>query len=433
MGKVYVRKTLLRKIALLYFVMNAVSISMFLLFLNSNQLDLVTENTQFRAKSLIHSLLGQVESMGEANQQELLKTISPILSEFLLMNTKGEILGRSELSVDVPRDLQTSIRKAITQSEFSRTRYYLDLNSSKFRLQFFIPLTNYGFEGLILYTPVSMTELGTRFKQLRQLLIIGVIVLTLLHLVFALILSKMIVVPIKKLDRATQRVAQGNFEQKVKINSQDEIGSLGRGFNKMQDMLRLSFKKVNEEKLQIERMAVTDELTQLYNRRFLFNWVQKEVNRLERYSEITLGLLMLDVDHFKKINDIHGHEAGDVALKHVADVFRNQSRQSDVVARYGGEEFVILLPSTDLAGSMHYAEQIRETLENTPCEVNRNVSLNLTISIGVSEYQYLKSRFQNVTVSDFLKSADASLYKAKKGGRNQVYSVERLLSKSGEE
>lgn len=429
MRNVFVRKTLLRKIALLYFVMNAVSISMFLLFLNSNQLDLVTENTRFRAKSLISSVLLQVETLDTNDRQALVQTISPVLPQFLLMNVDGEVVGESAVKATPPADRANSIRKALTQAEFSRSRYYLDLNSSKFRLQFYIPLQEYGFENLILYTPISMTELGNRFKQLRQLLIVGVIVLTILHLIFALILSQMIVVPIRLLARATKRVAGGNFEQKVKIKSQDEIGALGRGFNKMQDMLRLSFKKINEEKLQIEKMAVTDELTQIFNRRFLFNWVQKETTRLDRYAEINLGLLMLDIDHFKRINDTHGHEAGDIALKHVANIFREQSRQSDVVARYGGEEFVILLPSTDLAGSLHYAEQIRQTLESTPCVVNQDTSLELTISIGVSEYQFIKKRFERVSVSEFLKSADASLYKAKKGGRNMVYSIENLLKK----
>jgi len=126
--------------------------------------------------------------------------------------------------------------------------------------------------------------------------------------------------------------------------------------------------------------------------------------------------LMFDIDHFKKINDVHGHLAGDFVLKELARIVQGRIRRDEVFARYGGEEFAIVLPETNLEGAGALAEGLREKVEQSRF-VFQNESIKVTISIGVSTLTE-----QDKTSLDLIRAADAKLYEAKRGGRNRVVS-----------
>lgn len=163
----------------------------------------------------------------------------------------------------------------------------------------------------------------------------------------------------------------------------------------------------------LERLATTDALTELWNRAYFMGTIRKEMERARRYGE-PFSLLMLDLDHFKRVNDTRGHAAGDAALRHVAAIFRKSLRQTDIAGRVGGEEFSILLPHTDLAAALVMAERLRSTIENTPADYN-GTEIPLTSSIGVAVYD------REIADEDALMLlADEALYAAKKGGRNRV-------------
>ncbi|HKX41377.1 MAG TPA: GGDEF domain-containing protein [Burkholderiaceae bacterium] len=166
---------------------------------------------------------------------------------------------------------------------------------------------------------------------------------------------------------------------------------------------------------QLQHLSERDALTGLLNRRALAPLLQREVGRLRRYGE-TYSLLMIDVDHFKNINDQHGHAAGDAALRKLADVLRGAAREVDHVARLGGEEFCILLPHADLDGAMHLAERVHVAVCDTAWdEFDRPV----TISVGVAVAQSPDEPPQAV-----LARADQALYRAKQAGRNQIVLAE---------
>ncbi|MFY8272729.1 diguanylate cyclase [Pseudoalteromonas sp. SSDWG2] len=164
---------------------------------------------------------------------------------------------------------------------------------------------------------------------------------------------------------------------------------------------------------QLEVISRTDELTKLPNRRFIEESLAKELKRLER-SAGNGTLLILDVDYFKKINDTYGHSAGDKALRHVASVLRSTLRESDMVGRYGGEEFIISLFDTDVDGAKIFAERLRQKIEDTEIVVDGK-NITMTISIGMAQYHSNYSQYEQ-----WVKAADAALYEAKQGGRNQV-------------
>ncbi|WP_027179701.1 sensor domain-containing diguanylate cyclase [Maridesulfovibrio bastinii] len=170
-------------------------------------------------------------------------------------------------------------------------------------------------------------------------------------------------------------------------------------------------RKEAEEKL--IRLATTDSLTGLVNRRVFMEKSQAELERAKRYNH-PLSMMMLDIDHFKRVNDTYGHDAGDDVLQGLANVVLGVLRQVDCFARIGGEEFAVLLPDTDQDGAVNVAERVREAVEKTSI-VSRSGELFITISIGVST---LSGNIDDL--ERMLKTADVALYASKRNGRNMV-------------
>ncbi len=162
----------------------------------------------------------------------------------------------------------------------------------------------------------------------------------------------------------------------------------------------------------LAELAMRDVLTSAYNRRFFDRRFVEELDRARRYGH-SLGLVILDLDHFKAVNDGFGHQFGDEALKSVASVCGKIVRTTDILARYGGEEFCLLLPETSLPDSTALAERIRSAVERSPVKAFGRCA-DLTISAGVAASR------QGEGPDDLLRRADSALYAAKNGGRNRV-------------
>jgi diguanylate cyclase (GGDEF)-like protein len=164
----------------------------------------------------------------------------------------------------------------------------------------------------------------------------------------------------------------------------------------------------------LRMQSVRDPLTGLYNRRYMEESLERELHRASRKNS-TVGLMMLDVDHFKRFNDTFGHEAGDSVLRMLGDLFRRQFRGEDVVCRYGGEEFTIILPEASLEGTHQRAAQLCEAAKRDVAQLRGQALEPVTLSIGVSSFP------ANGTTGDaLLRAADAALYRAKQEGRDRV-------------
>jgi two-component system cell cycle response regulator len=169
--------------------------------------------------------------------------------------------------------------------------------------------------------------------------------------------------------------------------------------------------KYHEE---IYRMTIVDGLTQIHNKRYLFEALDKELIRARRYDR-QLSLLIFDIDYFKNINDQYGHLAGDHVLRELARIVQERIRRDEVFARYGGEEFVIVLPETGTHGALVFAERMRQRIQQFPCG-DATMPVRVTVSIGVASFPDPKI----VSPETFLATADAALYRAKADGRNLV-------------
>ncbi|MGO1750704.1 MAG: diguanylate cyclase [Marinobacter sp.] len=164
---------------------------------------------------------------------------------------------------------------------------------------------------------------------------------------------------------------------------------------------------------QLAKLSMTDRLTGLLNRGTWENLVDAEFERFRRYGQAT-SLVMFDIDFFKKVNDNHGHLAGDEVIKHTADTARSNLRQSDSIGRYGGEEFGIVLPETDAEGARIICERIRETIEQSVVQTSA-APVRYTVSVGIAQ---LTDKPKNHM--KWMQQADEALYAAKKNGRNCV-------------
>jgi diguanylate cyclase (GGDEF)-like protein len=169
---------------------------------------------------------------------------------------------------------------------------------------------------------------------------------------------------------------------------------------------KVKLQALNKE---LEQLSNTDTLTGIANRRSLNHALEKEIARAHRYQS-TFSAIMLDVDHFKAINDNYGHCAGDHVLLRIAELIEDTIRANDLAGRWGGEEFLILCPETDQNGALQLAETIRKKIQSQ----DFGIKLRITASLGVAEYR------DSFSQEELIKTVDTALYDAKKSGRNQV-------------
>lgn len=169
--------------------------------------------------------------------------------------------------------------------------------------------------------------------------------------------------------------------------------------------------KADQEKL--ERLANLDSLTGLYNRRVILDRLNERIKYVRRYGE-ELSLIMLDIDHFKKVNDQYGHLIGDGVLEGIAVLVQRNIRDTDVVGRYGGEEFIIILLKTGLSSALGVAERIRKAIQGAEMKDSEGNVFSVTVSEGVSSYKPAEDE------RSLISRADDALYRAKENGRNRV-------------
>jgi len=166
---------------------------------------------------------------------------------------------------------------------------------------------------------------------------------------------------------------------------------------------------------EIEKIAITDALTEVYTRRYILERLKEELGRSKAHK-INISFLMLDVDYFKNINDEYGHLTGDQVLREMGEIIRNNIREIDIAGRYGGEEFCVVLPDTDREGSYYAAERIRQATEIALIKAYDAV-VNVTLSVGTATFPE-----DGIKVDEIIDKADWALYRAKKQGRNRVCS-----------
>jgi diguanylate cyclase (GGDEF)-like protein len=252
-------------------------------------------------------------------------------------------------------------------------------------------------------------EAYAQVTQLRNSAFILVSVLLVVVGAIAYLLGSVIVRPLVRLTAGAGAVAAGDLTVDLPVGGRGEVGYLTQVFNEMVGRLRKTMQDLDARNRELERLAVTDLLTGLHNRRHLLEAFDEEIRRADR-NERPFCVLMIDVDGFKRYNDTHGHPAGDEVLRGMGKVIPEATRDLDVVARYGGEEFIVLLPSCELANAVIAGERIRARLA---CE--SFAGRTVTIRVGAAAFP-----MHGDSAAAVIAAADEALYEAKRLGRDQV-------------
>lgn len=236
----------------------------------------------------------------------------------------------------------------------------------------------------------------------------------------AYVLSLSLVRPLDRLTGGAAKVAAGDLEVDIPVRGHSEVGYLTEVFNDMVARLRQGREELaainetlREKNQELHEISITDSLTGLYNRKHLMETLDTEIARSQRHSH-SFALLVIDIDHFKRYNDTHGHLAGDEVLSRLASVFRNSIRGCDYAARYGGEEFIIILPEIGPDEGVQAAERIRNRVAEESFGGDGD-SINVTVSVGVASYPAHGEDPETI-----IRNADAALYEAKELGRDRV-------------
>jgi len=302
-----------------------------------------------------------------------------------------------------------------------------------------------GFDWYVVFS-VEEDRLNESARRLRNRLLATATVFALVAMVVISLMVARFLAPIRDLSRAVARITGGDLDAVCEVRGNDEVSRLAAAFNSMVARLReyihdLDLKvrertreldeknrslaeeirmrqKAQEELAQANRklmdLSVRDPLTGLFNRRYMEETLAREFAKSKRTGN-PCGVIMLDVDFFKKFNDTYGHEAGDLVLKTLADTLRGRVRGEDVVCRYGGEEFIIILPEISRDMARLRAEELRKAVAGEMRIVHDSTELKVTISLGVALFPEHGDDPDMV-----VGAADQALYASKESGRNRV-------------
>ena len=276
---------------------------------------------------------------------------------------------------------------------------------------------------VIIVAELDRASVYSTWIELRNMFLALAGALILIVAAVAFQMGRSIVAPLQRLIRAADRIAGGDLDVRLSATGNDELGRLTQVFDQMADKLRQSHAEImatNEAMQQqnqvLETLSITDSLTGLYNRNKLDAILTDELARFKR-TQRRFALLMLDIDHFKKLNDTYGHLTGDEVLRNVARILAQSIRSIDYAARYGGDELIIILVETSTDQAEKTAERIRSQVEGAQYSPN-GATIAVTVSIGIVQCQP-----DDMTPTSVLSRADKALYQAKQAGRNQAYSA----------
>lgn len=281
--------------------------------------------------------------------------------------------------------------------------------------------------GLTIVAERDRAEVYSAWIELRNMFLALVGSLVLIVAAVAFRMGRSIVGPLQRLIRAADRIAAGDLDVQLAATRNDELGRLTMVFNQMADRLRRSHAEImatnqamQQQNQMLAALSVTDSLTGLYNRSKLDAILIDELARFNR-TQRPFSLLMLDIDHFKTLNDTYGHVTGDEMLAAVAQILLQSVRSIDYAARYGGDEFIIILVETPADMARKTAERIRSQVENMRYSVD-GTTISVTVSVGIVQCQR-----DDATPTLLLARVDNALYEAKRAGRNRAYCDHRTV------
>lgn len=345
-------------------------------------------------------------------------TLNPTPGEVVLLSQAGHVLLSSAADISPSMAIDEAVLQKL-KAKPGELMSFTGLTQPKviglFDVSKMLPVT--------VLVERDYNEIYAAWIRLRNFFLGFVSVLIIIVAAVALYIGRSIVIPLESLIGATQHIVDGDLNVRVDVKQSDEVGQLANMFNLMTDKLQQNHVEImaanaamQQQNQMLEALSVTDSMTGLLNRSKLDAVLTDELARFGR-NKRSFAVLMIDVDHFKTLNDNLGHIVGDEILIAVAKVLANSIRSVDFAARYGGDEFVVILTETTADAAIKTAERIRMQV----AEVGNNLKehkIAITLSIGISH-----SLPEDNSPTLLLARVDNALYEAKKAGRNRIHVI----------
>jgi diguanylate cyclase (GGDEF)-like protein len=339
------------------------------------------------------------------------------LVELMVLDDQGRVLAHS-----TPERFNTVLTDDFTREALDSDAPVWAREGDTYRIA--VPAVS-GIRWATVVARFSLARLEASFFRARMRLTLASLALfAVLSLLLYLGLDRLVVKPVRALQHAARRMGEGHLGTRAPALKSAELAELADTMNKMAAALQYErenleqvvaerTRELQELNARLERLAVTDGLTGVYNHRRFQEAINAELLRSERHKR-PMGVLMIDVDFFKKVNDAMGHPAGDELLRRLAEVLSADLRQTDLIARYGGEEFAVVLPETTKSEALQVGERMRLAVEE---KLNRGTPwpTKVTVSVGVATYPE-----DGKTPEQLISAADQAMYVAKRQGRNRV-------------
>ncbi|MFP6861781.1 diguanylate cyclase domain-containing protein [Pseudomonas sp.] len=350
----------------------------------------------------------------------------PDYYQLFLANSQGELLLNPERNKSQTRSqgpsvmIQTQLPELLALLEGQSGNMLSTLPAKREQPNRLAAFTTVSIEAeskhLLLGLAVPEEHILAASRELDQRLIQIIMALSLITLLLSLWLARNMIRPLNQIGVAIAHFSEDLSLQPLPTERGDELGKLARNIRAMQEKILTQIIELNTNQQELQRMAHNDPLTGLPNRRLFFDRLQHAINNAERNGKL-LGLLYVDLDHFKEINDTHGHAAGDEVLDNIAHLLASVTRSGDTVARLGGDEFVILFEEVESRATLlGIAQKLLALLQNRLLIDGKD--LQVRASLGISIYPQDGRDAQTL-----LQNADRAMYSSKRSGRNTITSA----------
>lgn len=421
-----------------YVILSLLTLSFVVSIIFENQADLISKNTALEAEKQLSSLINSMKKFTLEMKRGTLfnirddrdirnrikEIITPHVTDYIIFTENGEVLEKSKRDLEPPKTYIQDGLRSITALTFTGREYYLRVDETNKMIYFYIPLQTFQSASAVLLTRKDISGTEESLRNLYRQAVFVIIVVLIFNLIFALVLYRFIIVPVKIIDGAGSKLLGGDLSARVKLQRSDDFGSLAGTFNSMAESLEKSVLALSKEKETaladrdyIKRLSLHDELTGLCSPNYITERIDEEMKG-ESTKRGGLAFFLIDIDNFESINNIYGYQTGDIVLKETAKSINQACNGSGVIARFGGEEFAVLAPKQTLKRARALAEGVRKAVEKRMI-ITPDGELSVRVSVGVSYIDHESLRLMKAG-NEITEQAKSALLKAKANGKNRV-------------
>lgn len=426
------------KILFFYILLSLITISFVISIIFENQVDLISTNIQLESERQIGKLVNSMKnfaanSLGSGlfdieNDQEYLdrmtEFIGPHFDNFCVFDEKGVVVHQSTSVKELPKNYIEDALRSVTANTFSGNDYYLRIDEEKKIIYCYIPLSTFNLGNTVLLLEKNISTLSDSLKSLYRQATYIIVVVIVFHIIFAVILLRMIIFPVNTLARGVKRFSDGDLGVRIRVNSNDEINTLADNFNSMAETIEERVNTLSgemtlakEDKDKIEKQKIRDALTGFFNRNYVAERLEEELIRA-RIRKTDIAFVLVDLDKFNEINKFYGNQTGNIIIMETAKIIKRNSGPTDIPGRIDGEKFSLLCTESSAEELKTKSETIRAAIEKNSV-VTPDGEFSVTASFGVIFISAEKLKDAE-TGETLFSSAEATLQQAKQKGKNRV-------------